>query len=308
MCRTRSLRGRIPLGAVLLALSVAACHDAADSELSVPTGPRANAMTAEAAALTDTALDFFAADVAISTRMGVGAGKLDEYSRTTRFHVERRRRADGRWASEYTFPAPEQRVFASGGRTPPGIARLEMEDDGSLLRAYDRSGNPVDLEAGIAAAERLVAEAGQGREMPERPNRGRTHPRRPPQARPWLNEAVSTPQSRAAQRESLRRRFGPPQGPVNGLDRYAAQRGDHLLEVLVDPATGLVMEQNVGRAGKLTQHVTFGYSDLGEGVYVRNSARAEFEATPVANTKKSNHVVIEYTLSNVRAEKRGRIE
>jgi hypothetical protein len=296
------------MGAVLLTLSLAACRDAADPGATMPATVGASASSAAAAALTDTTVDFFSADVAIDTRMGLGAGKLNEYSRTNRFHVERRRRADGVWISTYTFAEPDQRVFASGGRTPPGIARLEMADDGSSLRAFDRAGNPVDMEAGIAAAERLAAESGQGRGFPERPDRGRGLARRPRQAQPWTNEAVSTPHGRAAQQESLRRRFGAPQGRVNGLDRYAAQRGDHMLEVLVDPATGLVMEQNMASAGKLTQHVTYAYADLGGGVYVRNSARAEFEATPAADGKKSNHVVIEYTLSNVRAEKRGRNE
>lgn len=289
--------GYLGIAALLL---LGGCNDSSAPDQLVAPAPPALSLTATSVG--DPAdFDHFAADVAIQARSdaAVGGGTL---SHATRFRVDRGRGAEGKWSTTFTFDEAKPQGVGRPRDQLPGLARLELADDGSA-RAFDHAGRVVDLDAGTRAYETIqqnTALQNKGRppfayRPPQRPDA------RAREARAWVEAMVLTPTARARAREGIERRFGKPQGKVRGLDRYAAQRQDAAMEMLVDPATGLVAEQTLTRGGKVAQKVKYEYRLVGDGVYVPASAHAEF---PTQKGERAGHVV-DMTISNVQLEKRG---
>lgn len=119
------------------------------------------------------------------------------------------------------------------------------------------------------------------------------------EARRWLDDIVVTGKARDRVLHKLRRQYGKPQGKVGKLDRYARRRGAQVMEVLVDPDVGAVVEENVADAEGLKAHVTHRYEQVGAGVYVKRATRMETRG------RGGQRLVVEAALSNVRIETRG---
>lgn len=101
---------------------------------------------------------------------------------------------------------------------------------------------------------------------------------------------------------SLRGYFGPPV-VSNGEAHYLRQVGDRLSEIVVDEATGTITEENQVVSGKLQNHVTHKYEQVGGGIFLAVVTTIE-RAVPNASTPDA----IELTLSNVRFSLRGGVK
>lgn len=93
--------------------------------------------------------------------------------------------------------------------------------------------------------------------------------------------------------------MGKPIGQVRGLDRYKHERHGTLIEVLLDPISGAVKEENTAVNGALATHAVHEYVEREPGVFVRRSSRIEF-APSRAGAKPR---VMTVSLSNVRVGK-----
>jgi hypothetical protein len=301
---------RQAVGLAGLAMAIGACRD---GTVNAPPEPRSarpaptaiSPAVADASAIDDTTANFFAADVEVRSRAGAGPARDGKLENVSRFRVERQRRVDGVWQASYSFDPPANRSATSGG-LPPGIARIEMADDGSAPRAFDHAGKQIDFAGLLQTAERARGQIGVDLTKGRPPFAGVPSERPAPAARPaqvhsWLESVVLGPKAREQRRASLERRFGKPTDQVRGLDRYTGVQRDFGLEVLVDPATGLVAEQTMTRGGKVVHRATLGYTRIREDVFVPSSAHVEFPAGP----GQAGGQVVDVTISNIRVERRG---
>jgi hypothetical protein len=84
------------------------------------------------------------------------------------------------------------------------------------------------------------------------------------------------------------------------MDRYARKRGELVLEVLIDPVLGTVVEESVSMQGRHLAKVTHSYVMVQPGIFVRNLTRTEMSPGPYA----TRSMVIEARTNNVRTEER----
>ena len=303
-----SMPDMAPVGFRLIGITgialLAACTDATNAPVAV--APSGSPLVQGTAPAVGDAKDFdhFSADVSIRSKVDNPSGGARALQHEARFRVERARAADGAWSTSFEFDPPVADGVGKPHGAPRGVKRVEMRDDGAV-RAVDFAGNPVDMSAGLNAYESV--RRGSGLEAKGRPpfagppEQPAARTARAQEARAWVEGMILTTEARQHARDALERRFGKPQGKVRGLDRYTGQRHDFTLELLVDPATGLVAEQTVARQGKVAQRVTFGYSKVDGDVYVPSTARAEFPARAGETVGQ----IVDVAISNVRVAKRG---
>jgi hypothetical protein len=125
--------------------------------------------------------------------------------------------------------------------------------------------------------------------------------RKPQGRRAWLEHVFAGPDERAKQKAALVRSFGQPSERVNGREVYRSFRDGSTAEVVVEEATGLIVEHKVVRDGKQNAHTVYGYRETSPGVFMRVSARVELAATRPGVMP----MVIDRRVDNVRLERRG---
>lgn len=120
-------------------------------------------------------------------------------------------------------------------------------------------------------------------------------------SRNWLDHIIVTPLSSARTVERLRRQLGPKKDRVGVLDRYSRQINGRLREVLVDPISGAIVEENYAVNGELQAQIRHEYVPVGSTVLALRKTRTEFLSD---NKKKKTRSVFTTTFSNVKVEKR----
>jgi hypothetical protein len=278
-----------------LVLAVVACRDVA-----TPLSPEPARLSAQDVDADST--DFFAADVKVTASGQRVADGVPEQRREFSYHVERKREG-GSWRTTMTIP-PD----GLGPSQPHSmdIGRVEIDDASRTAQMYRRDGSAVPLpDTDHPAVIRM------GRQYDDDSIRTRLRPARgqgeaPPSANQsgWSDGLIvpTTDAHRGRRLGSLERQFGKAKGTVDRLDRYERTDGHRTIEVLVDPNEGVIAESNLAEDGRLVQHTRYAYAQLpGRNSYVRHRMRTEI-APRNAGAKP---VVIEYTLSNIRLERRG---
>jgi hypothetical protein len=225
--------------------------------------------------------DVFDADVVIRQEGSAPAAgaPLSKPPRTITYHVQRTLQPSGIWASTKTFSGQRWGGFGAD------VARIESDETRSYFRRYDRAGALIAPPPG-APKPPAAAPAIQSRFA------GRGTP-----SRDWIGNLIVTPQSGARVRAALDARFGKPQERVEGRDRYVSTRGTTVVELLVDPATGAIVEEIVASNGKRVVRTVHEYDTAASGVLMKRSSRAE-----IARPDGSSSVIVT-ELQNVRIGK-----
>jgi hypothetical protein len=113
--------------------------------------------------------------------------------------------------------------------------------------------------------------------------------------RRWIDNIIVTATTRERIARTLTAAYEKA-GPVRGLDRFMRASGTTLFEVLTDPATGAIVEENVADNGQLQVHTVYEYTAVEPGVLVKTTTRTEV-ASP---TPGGARTTIVSTLKNVR--------
>ncbi len=208
---------------------------------------------------------------------------------TATYRLERSNRT-GRWKTVISVLSVDRSpAYAfTGALKAPGafpVARIEDDEDGTPVRAYDVRGRlvkPLSSPVGPAAMASVASL------MPPRSG-----------GREWIETFVATAAGKPARRRNLERRFGPGV-PVGTLTRYTRRDGDLLQEVLVDPRSMVPVEQTATRDGKPAGHRTFTYGRGPNDAVVRTAVHSE---TPAASGADDLAIVVT-TFSNIRLEQR----
>jgi hypothetical protein len=289
-----------------LVLAVVACGDVA-----TPLSPEPARLSAQDVDADST--DFFAADVKVTASGQRVADRVPEQRREFTYHVERKREG-GSWKTTMTIPPN-----GLGPSQPHSmdIGRVEIDDATRSAQMYRRDGSAVPLPdtdhpAVIRMARqydddairtRLRPARGKG-EAPQSGSQSGQSDQGQEQSGQWSEGLIvpTTDAHRGRRLGSLERQFGKAKGKVDRLDRYERNDGNRTIEVLVDPNDGVIAESNLAEDGRLVQHTRYAYAQLpGRRSYVRQRMRTEIAPRDAS----AQPVVIEYTLSNIRLERRG---
>ena len=271
------------------AVAVGGCHDATDQTVSRATAPyEARPSLVQA----DADWDTFSADVSITMTGGESVKLPSLRPRRARYHTERALGPDNAWTSSITLTEPLSSERLGRRR----IGKIAFDEGTGTTHVYDVEGNeqpipsrdalPPSLQTPLALPSSDVKPAHGGQKTKN--------------VRAWAGNVLLGPQERERQRASIEHTFGKPVERRGGHDVYRVVRADRTME-LVSDQTGLVIEQNLSRKGKLTAHTTYTYSESSPGVFVRTGTHAEL----APRDDRSRSLVIDETLTNVRFERRG---
>jgi hypothetical protein len=290
---------RLATGFLGLVLVASACRDEV-TPLSSPAPPRAS--QAADPDVRDSS-DFFAADVKVTSAGRHAGAALPAQRREFNYHVERAL-VGSSWKTTMTIPP---NGLGPARAAKHDIARVDIDEDARSVRMFNRDGDELALpDADDPTVGRMARSYGVDTTFARiRPTHGKGERlARNPGRRAWLDGIVvpASDEQRGRRVGQLEQHFGKAKGKVKGLDRYVKDNGGHVVEVLVDPVAGTVAEANVADQGQLKQHTRYGYTELpNHRGYVRQSTHIEVAPKEGA----TEPTVIDYTLSNIRLERRG---
>jgi hypothetical protein len=276
---------------------------------------------------TDSTWNYYSADVVLSMEGDYAGFEYPDAYRSVSMHVERTLAGDGNWHTVNTLDPLEPMGPIPANGSHYAIGRTEHDDASTYFRMYDRQGNliPEDpLGPDFPPAGGLGYRPDSAAPLPEYPE----HPGGPPppdecfdhcepepsgslaslrttgasdsSGREWLDNVVVTPAARARNAARVLQRYGRAMSTVRGMDRYARKRGEMVLEILIDPVLGAVAEESMTVGGRRVARVTYSYSMVRPGIYVRHLARTEINPGPHA----VRPLVMEARTTNVRVEER----
>jgi hypothetical protein len=206
-------------------------------------------------------------------------------SPTALYHIERSSRT-GPWKTVVTVLGIDRTPLYSlsgqvGAPSPFPVARLEDDEDGTPVRAYDSQGHQLPLPP---LSSPITNDA------PLFPTRvtGKT----------WINSIVFTGANKSTRQLELERKYG--KGTkVNGLLRY--RKGDSVTmdEVIADAKINPV-QNNIVKNSKRVVHREFTYAAAYTDAVVRTKQRAEVEVSPSS----TDLAVIETIFGNIALERR----
>jgi hypothetical protein len=318
-----------------------ACDDPATQAPNPADAPEKTTAAFSVSLVADSSWDHYSADVSVTLeeRPGFGYNGPSDY-RNISYHVERTRGYDNLWSSVVQYAPYTPLGVPSAPNVTQDLSRLEAHDAGTYSRFYNRSGMlvsspaPVVTQVGLSYSDTL--DRNWPSSPPPPPPDDPPGPGDPPEllgagglslntmpvagtarqattlttregkisretANEWLDEIILTPGRRDKRLEKLERRLGKGEKTARGLRRHVTHDRGLVREVLVDTAAAAVLELNVARDGKLLHRTMFGYTAIGDGIFVRTRTRIE---RPRAD-RPDQPLVIEHTLSNVRVERRG---
>jgi hypothetical protein len=204
---------------------------------------------------------------------------------TVQYHVERSNRT-GPWKTVVTIIAVDRQstYTLSGLVRPPTafpVARLEDDEDGTPVRAYDALGHSLSTPPPSSPVTI---------DPPLFPTRvtGRT----------WVTTLLATADNKAVRQLDLERRYGKAT-KVNGLSRYMKRDAVMSDEVYVDTRVDPV-ENNLTRNAKRIVHRTFSYAAAYADAFVRTGVRSEVEVAPTSDER----AIVDTTFSNIGLERR----
>lgn len=274
---------------LLLCVAAVACRDGQ------PVSARSLAppSVSYSASAAPTDFDYFSADVTL-TYSGGGITKSQELPpRTIAFRTERQLNNDGYWTSTLTL---SKSGLALETPSANRVAKFVFEEATGKLHAFDGAG----VERELPTPEKLQALLGTQLSPPHhRHPQGLRGPATNP--RDWADAIMSSPEARLRQRALMERALGKPSEDSPGRRVYRAERGDRSLEIVTDPKSNLVVEQNVGQHGVRSSHTTYTYQETAPGVYLRTGVRSEVAAAD----NRSRSLVMEQHYANVRFERHG---
>ena len=243
------------------------------------------------------AIDEFSADISMTSREFDAAGKAVAHGDvSSRFRVHQVRSGRNWHTTVTTVPQSFSYVSLTGETSAlqPSL-RIEDEGDGSPARIYDEKGREILAPSQRQQFQMLQAAIDRGgNEKEKRQVKMPTLPQ-VKSALPLLAAALVESQTDTARRRSsLERGFGNSTGAVAGKLRYVRRDRDDMVEVLVDPQTHALLEENVVKGGKLTSHKRVEYEARG-GALVRRRVLVERPAGAggrVQNTLEASNVVL----------------
>lgn len=202
------------------------------------------------------------------------------------YRIERSSRS-GAWKTVITVLSVNRSpIYSLGGAlAQPGafpVARIEDDEDGTPVRAYDTKGKrlkPFIPPVNLAADAAFTPARSIGRE--------------------WIDAFVATSAKKALRLQDLERRFGKASS-VGSLSRFSRTDADLSQEVLVDPSHVVPVELNKSRGGKITIHRTFKYGSAPSDAVVRTAVHSETLVSPDSDER----AVVDTTFSNIRLEQR----
>jgi hypothetical protein len=199
------------------------------------------------------------------------------------YRIERSSRTGG-WKTVITVLSVDRSpVYSlSGAVTAPGpfpVARIEDDEDGTPIRAYNASGALVTPTAftGTTNATSTPRTVGQQ----------------------WLDAFVAPPGKKTARQQAFEKLFGKAT-KAGTLNRYLRTETNGSEEVLVDPKVVVPVEANAVRSGKLVGHRTFTYGPAPDSALVRTAVHAE----TVTAVDTGDRAVVDTTFSNVCLERK----
>lgn len=248
--------------------------------------------------------DTFSAEVTMRRHLVSSRGEITAEAPAVRYQWTRTQRARG-WTSaiEITHLVAPRIRSANGQLTmaePSSILRVEDDEDGTAPRVYDRRGRAIRLPS--TEDRRVLGEPVAGSlEVPRLPQLASPELRRSAAAgREWVEAFIAPAAKAPARRAALRQRYGRSPGRLRSLDRFIRRDGRDTTEVLADAATGVAVEVNVGRDGRLVARSAVSYTTRADGALVRRAVRTEQALDNV-----TERAVSMMELANVRLERRG---
>jgi|KBSSwiStaDraftv2_1062776.scaffolds.fasta_scaffold36255_4 hypothetical protein len=178
------------------------------------------------------------------------------------YRIERSSRT-GNWKTVVTvlsIARPPIYAFSGALTTarPIPVARLEDDENGSPVRAYDANGvllapSVLHNTASTSTAVRTIGQQ-------------------------WLDAFVATPGKKTARQQAFERAYGKAT-KVGTLNKYVHLRPNGSDEVLVDPKTVVPVESNTIQNGKRIGHRTFTYGPAPDSALVRTNIYADTVTT-----------------------------
>lgn len=162
---------------------------------------------------------------------------------------------------------------------PVPVARIEDDEDGTPVRAYD-------------AAGALLSPSLMGRTASTT-----TSPRTIGQQ--WLDAFVAAPAKKTSRQQAFEKAYGKAT-KVGTLNRYVHVVTDGSDEVLVDPKVVVPVEANSTRSGQRISHRTFVYGPAPDSALVRSGVHAD----TVTSVSTGERAIVDTAFSNICLEMR----
>ncbi len=202
------------------------------------------------------------------------------------YRIERSKRS-GSWKSVITVLSVTQpaRFALSGAMAPSGafaVQRLENDEDGTPVRAYDMRGARIRSYTTTAAQP-----------IPSTPL--------PPRSvgREWLYGMVAIPVNKPQRQQAFERSYGRATATSTAL-LYTKQDGTRTQQLLVDPVNVVPLEATDLQNGVRHVRTTFRYGSAGGAGLVRLGTRTEV----LVSSGVDDVTIVDSSFSNIRLERR----
>lgn len=269
---------------ISVAVGSVACWDSSAAPRVSPPRPALQGANRSAliVAATDTTWDYLNADLTLTFDGGGFVGRSALPRRIVRLRLERYLGPDSQWASRYSFLTSP----SLGSLRRPTVATAIS--DASGLRLFDAAGAEMDVPREI----RALRPKSDGPEP---------SPRRVSASREWLDHIVISAANRDRFQGRLQKALGTPVTRAGRVGTYRANRGERVVEYVVNEEMGAVEEFRLYRGSAVETRVTYGYERIGDGVYLRRTARAVSSPTDT----RVRETVMEIRVDSLRFERRG---
>jgi hypothetical protein len=159
------------------------------------------------------------------------------------------------------------------------VARIEDDEDGTPVRAYDGDGKWLRPSVMGSTAVTPTAPRTTGLQ--------------------WLDAFVAAPARKITRQQAFDRQFGRATR-VGTLNRYLKVEGDRSEELLVDPTVVVPVEGKAMRSGKTVGHRIFTYGPAPDSALVRTAIHAD----TVTSVDTGDRAIVDTTFSNVCLERK----
>jgi hypothetical protein len=162
--------------------------------------------------------------------------------------------------------------------SPLPVSRVEDDEDGTPLRAYDAYGRQLrsfPASSGITEATASLPPRSVGTS--------------------WIHAFVATAANKSARQQGFERIFGKAKR-VNGMNRYYRSSMDMSQEVLADSSTIVPLQDTLMRQNKLTMRRTFTYAPAYKDAIVRTNSHSETLINPAVD----DLAVVDIQFGNIR--------
>lgn len=231
----------------------------------------------------------FVVEMSVNRRQVNGTGEATGVGAPTASYRLERSNLAGAWRTVVTVLSVDRSsAYAlSGALLPPGafpVARVEDDEDGSPVRAYDTRGrllkpfvSPVSLVDAAGSPTPMLRSSG----------------------REWIDSFVATTANKTRRVQDLERRFG--RGvKTAGVSRYTRQDADVSEEALVQSRTAVPIEMNSARSGARTSHRTFTYGPAPDSALVRTFVHSD----TLLSEGGTDRAIVDTAFSNICLERR----